>query len=776
MVRQASLLSLEERKRLAQERGRQKALEKEKDKEAVRQAQHKLEEERKKQREAIEAEERRKREALEAVERAKRAEEEEKQRKVREEEERQRKEEEEEKKAERDKLAALQLEHREEGERLCEEALQAIEKGMLSNAALIVAAAQKEFVQSDLDEEEQEMRLRGLRHKIALEQAAALQRLKEEEQRLKQLQIENMKKMEQEAKRKLEDENRAAKDRAQKEWFRAARHGKHKSIDKMLEDETSGITSADVADAEGNTAMHHAAKEGHKKAVRALLRAHADVNLQNEEGKTPLHLAEAMKQEEVAGYLIEKGADENIRDNEGYTPAMIAEELRKPEKPASAPPPANRLEAIKDQFFEAAERGDATMVRELVAGGIHVDVQDKFSNTALVIGVSVGHLELTKALAELGCNLNASTAKGETALAIARLRKVQAMASGDLKDYGEVVSYLEGLGAGEDASKPWTIHSKAAPERAEYKPKERPTSARPGSGKPARPPTAKKALDNMAIAAKGLFSVFNRQKSQREVAKLEKDMKGIDKANAILSKAEAKAEKETTKATRAHEELMARAEKVAPKVERVMASLNEMKSFDDARAVLSEAKAVRKEAGLSDEAMAELGWEEEKLQDTEKLVKAEADLKAVSRNRRLLLADDDLGGDDSKLRKAVSDAIKTLAPLSDEDENLLANGTALGIALDGDDNLVEKAEKALADMCERLLKMAVQREAKLSDHAKGKKAVRNDVQWAYDALDKALDLAEEAEEKVRLDVQSQTYLEAQRKLKLIETQYANVLF
>lgn len=50
-----------------------------------------------------------------------------------------------------------------------------------------------------------------------------------------------------------------------------------------------------------------AAKEGHKKAVRALLRAHADVNLQNEEGKTPLHLAEAMKQEEVAGYLIEKG-------------------------------------------------------------------------------------------------------------------------------------------------------------------------------------------------------------------------------------------------------------------------------------------------------------------------------------------------------------------------------------------------------------------------------------------------------------------------------------
>lgn len=31
-------------------------------------------------------------------------------------------------------------------------------------------------------------------------------------------------------------------------------------------------------------------------------------------------------------------------------------------------------------------------------------------------------------------------------------------------------------------------------------------------------------------------------------------------------------------------------------------------------------------------------------------------------------------------------------------------------------------------------------------------------------------------EQVRLDVQSQTYLEAQRKLKLIETQYANVLF
>ncbi len=59
---------------------------------------------------------------------------------------------------------------REEGERLCEEALQAVEKGMLSNASLIVAAAQKEFAQSDLDSEEQEIRLRGIRHKIALEQ------------------------------------------------------------------------------------------------------------------------------------------------------------------------------------------------------------------------------------------------------------------------------------------------------------------------------------------------------------------------------------------------------------------------------------------------------------------------------------------------------------------------------------------------------------------------------------------------------------------------------
>ena len=43
-----------------------------------------------------------------------------------------------------------------------------------------------------------------------------------------------MKRMEEEAKQKLEEEGKAARARAKNDWFRAARHGKHKGLEEML--------------------------------------------------------------------------------------------------------------------------------------------------------------------------------------------------------------------------------------------------------------------------------------------------------------------------------------------------------------------------------------------------------------------------------------------------------------------------------------------------------------------------------------------------------------
>ena len=53
---------------------------------------------------------------------------------------------------------------------------------------------------------------------------------------------------------------------------------------------------------------------------------------------------------------------------------------------------------------------------------------------------------------------------------------------------------------------------------------------------------------------------------------------------------------------------MARAEAFLPKVERIKGLLSAMRSFDDARALLAQARALEKECGLSHDALQNLDW------------------------------------------------------------------------------------------------------------------------------------------------------------------------
>ena len=87
----------------------------------------------------------------------------------------------------------------------------------------------------------------------------------------------------------MEQEQFAAELEVQTLWFQAAGEGKYKKLESFLEKET--ITDPDVRDGLGGGAMHHAARAGHKKCVRALLRANVSVDTQDKEGLTALHLA-----------------------------------------------------------------------------------------------------------------------------------------------------------------------------------------------------------------------------------------------------------------------------------------------------------------------------------------------------------------------------------------------------------------------------------------------------------------------------------------------------
>ena len=72
-------------------------------------------------------------------------------------------------------------------------------------------------------------------------------------------------------------------------WFSAAGEGKYKKLESFLEKQS--ISDADVRDPLGAAAMHHAARAGHKKCVRTLLRANVSVDTQVPRARCSLRVA-----------------------------------------------------------------------------------------------------------------------------------------------------------------------------------------------------------------------------------------------------------------------------------------------------------------------------------------------------------------------------------------------------------------------------------------------------------------------------------------------------
>ncbi|XP_020857450.1 KN motif and ankyrin repeat domain-containing protein 1 isoform X1 [Phascolarctos cinereus] len=190
----------------------------------------------------------------------------------------------------------------------------------------------------------------------------------------------------------------------QHEWFRVS--SQKTAIPAMVGDYITAFEEVspevlqyiiNMADGNGNTALHYSVSHSNFEIVKLLLDADVcNVDHQNKAGYTPIMLAalaavEAEKDMRVVEELFGRG-DVNAKASQaGQTALMLA-----------------------------VSHGRIDMVKGLLACGADVNIQDDEGSTALMCASEHGHVEIVKLLlAQPGCNGTLEDNDGSTALSIA---------------------------------------------------------------------------------------------------------------------------------------------------------------------------------------------------------------------------------------------------------------------------------------------------------------------------------------------------------------------
>ncbi|XP_018414977.1 PREDICTED: KN motif and ankyrin repeat domain-containing protein 1 [Nanorana parkeri] len=190
----------------------------------------------------------------------------------------------------------------------------------------------------------------------------------------------------------------------QNEWFKVS--SQKSAIPAMVEDYVAAFTDLspsvlryiiNMADGNGNTALHYSVSHSNFEIVKMLLDADVcNVDHQNKAGYTPIMLAalaavEAAKDMRVVGELFSCG-DVNAKASQaGQTALMLA-----------------------------VSHGRIDMVKALLACGADVNIQDDEGSTALMCASEHGHVEIVKLLlGQLGCNAALEDNDGSSAMSIA---------------------------------------------------------------------------------------------------------------------------------------------------------------------------------------------------------------------------------------------------------------------------------------------------------------------------------------------------------------------
>ena len=208
----------------------------------------------------------------------------------------------------------------------------------------------------------------------------------------------------------------------------------------------SALVSAQVApnaaEIASYTGLHAAAQRGDVAQIQRLGTTSAVVNAPDSYDRTPLHVATFAKQREAIRALVKAGADLNKLEKDRYDAVTIAavaddeETLRVLlQLGASAKLTTSRWDGTA--LIAAAHLGHDGVVRQLIQAGAPLDHVNNLHWTAAIEAVVLGkggarHQASLKALIDAGANLKLTDRQGQTPLQLARAR-----------GYGEMVTMLE---------------------------------------------------------------------------------------------------------------------------------------------------------------------------------------------------------------------------------------------------------------------------------------------------------------------------------------------
>lgn len=228
----------------------------------------------------------------------------------------------------------------------------------------------------------------------------------------------------------------------------AAIQGHERIVDLLIEEGCS----LDCADAEGNTALHHASRKGQLAIVKSLVTRGAAINATGSDDRSALHLAMEEPYQNVVMLLIQHKANVNARDAFFRTPLHIGasqgnvamcnyllnEGAQLDSREANSKTPlqlaceAGYYELVQlmlDQaklnatnmtfltaFFAAVEHGHVRIVESFFSHGLKLRELRKDIHKPLTLAAKSGCLDMVELMIQEGCDINAKDDSGWNAL------------------------------------------------------------------------------------------------------------------------------------------------------------------------------------------------------------------------------------------------------------------------------------------------------------------------------------------------------------------------